>query len=67
MQLLMLLAVLATMIIPSLAERHERMNNIPEERKFLHHMRLKRTIIHLPYDLPCCHDCYKYASSIENH
>jgi hypothetical protein len=42
MQLLMLLAVLAAIITPSLAARDERMNNLPGERKFLQHMREKR-------------------------
>ncbi len=42
MQLLMLLAVLAAIIMPSLAARDEHMNNIPGERKFLQHMREKR-------------------------
>ncbi len=44
MQLLMLLAVLAAMIAPSLAARDERMNNLPGERKFLQHMREKRRV-----------------------
>jgi hypothetical protein len=42
MQLLMLLAVLAAIIMPSLAARDEHMNNIAGERKFLQHMREKR-------------------------
>ncbi len=44
MQLLMLLAVLAAIITPSLAARDERMNNVPGERKFLQHMREKRRV-----------------------
>jgi hypothetical protein len=44
MQLLMLLAILAAMIMPSLAERDERMNNVPGERKFLQQMRQKRRV-----------------------
>ncbi len=38
----MLLAVLVVMIMPSLAERDARMNNVPGERKFLQQMREKR-------------------------
>ncbi len=44
MQLLMLLAVLAAIIMPSLAARDERMNNVQGERKFLQQMRQKRRV-----------------------
>jgi hypothetical protein len=44
MQLLMLLAILAAMIMPSLAGRDEQMNNVPGERKFLQQMRQKRRV-----------------------
>jgi hypothetical protein len=51
MQLLMLLAVFVVMTMPLVAARDARMNNVPGERKFLHDLPQKRTIIHLSYDL----------------
>ncbi len=42
MQLLMLLAFLVIMMVPTLAAKDLRMNNIQGEHKFVHDMRLKR-------------------------
>jgi hypothetical protein len=42
MKLLLLLVVLGMTLMPSLAARDERMNNVGRERKFVHHMREKR-------------------------